>query len=64
MIVRVGLLWSFVVRCGHVGSENQPEVAYCIFNLNYYFLINKWPFFKLFSKKILFCFSLGSDLNI
>ena len=43
--VRVGQMWSFVVRCGHMGSEIQPKVAYCIFILNYYFLLNKWPFF-------------------
>jgi hypothetical protein len=23
-------MWSFVVRCGHRGSEIQPDVAYCI----------------------------------
>ena len=44
-IVRIGQMWSFAVRYCHMGSEIQPEVAYCIFILNYYFLFNKWPFF-------------------
>ena len=42
-------MWSFVVRCGHRGSEIQPDVAYCIFILNIYFLINKW---RLFQKEL------------
>ena len=44
-VVRLGQMWSFVVRCGHMWSNIQTEVTYYIFILNYYFLINYWPFF-------------------
>ena len=56
-------MWSVVVRFCHMGSEIQPEVAYCIFISNYYFLFNKRPFFN-FSLRKYFSASVWAQISI